>query len=398
LSRLKTTSRKGGEAMPLIGKKLGIMIFAIAGLALASGTAFAGSWTLTNLNTQGDLRFASAAGINNNGDVVGQAGFAGDTYLSAALWRNGIAYNLGTLGTESRAGAINDAGIIGGTSYTNNHIDSTEAAVFSTSAAPTSLLPYTLTMQPGPLYGISDSGVADINATGQMVGQAFGGANPNHLPLLWSSDGTLQIQATLGYDAAIAGINNVGQMVGWAQTTSSHSLGHAALWSNGTVSLLSELNMGTISAASDINDSGQIVGTIFGSSGNTFATLWSDGSGLTLPGLGGDYTSANAINNKGQIVGTSRISNGGVSHAVLWEDGVAIDLNTLVGDLGLTLETAADINENGWIVGRGHTADNQQFAFLLTPDTAPVPIPATLPLFGSALAALGVLRRKFFRS
>jgi hypothetical protein len=31
-----------------------------------------------------------------------------------------------------------------------------------------------------------------------------------------------------------------------------------------------------------------------------------------------------------------------------------------------------------------------------TPDVAPVPIPAALPLFGSGLAALGLLRRKFF--
>ena len=209
-----------------------------------------------------------------------------------------------------------------------------------------------LRYNPGPCEGISDSGVADMNAAGQMVGQAFGWAG-KHLPILWASDGTINIQATIqGYDAALMGINNVGQMVGWAQNTAQHSLGYAAIWENGTVNLLARPTNGLNSAASDINDAGVAVGTAWAPYGN--AAVWSNGSVQLLPGLGGDYSSASAINSSGLIVGSSRITAAGASHAVLWKDGVAIDLNTLVEDFGLTLQYATDINDNGWIVGGTH--------------------------------------------
>jgi probable HAF family extracellular repeat protein len=382
--------------MQVVMKKVATVLLATCVLGFMGGTAFAGSWTLINLNTQGNIRYASASGINNNGDIVGQAAFEGDTYEHAALWRNGVTYNLGSLGSSSGARAINDAGLIAGGSYTSNNIDATEAVILSPGAAPVSLLPYTLTMQPGPLYGISDSGVAGINTAGQMVGQAFGWSG-NHLPILWSSDGTINIQATIQeYDAALMGINNVGQMVGWAQNTAQHSLGYAAIWENGTVSLLTQPDGASGGAAEDINDSGVAVGTVWAPYGN--AAVWSNGSVQLLPGLGGDFSSANAINSSGLIVGSSRITAGGASHAVLWKDGLAIDLNSLVADSGLTLEGATDINDNGWIVGVGHTADKQQFAFLLAPDAIPTPIPATLPLFGSALAVIGAVRRKLCRA
>ena len=56
--------------------------------------------------------------------------------------------------------------------------------------------------------------------------------------------------------------------------------------------------------------------------------------------------------------------------AVRWVDGVITDLNSLIPpDSGWTLLEAHDVNENGWIVGRG-LKDGQQRAFLLRPAQA----------------------------
>ena len=79
-----------------------------------------------------------------------------------------------------------------------------------------------------------------------------------------------------------------------------------------------------------------------------------------LPGH--DRSWARAINNRGQIVGLS--SFGPLSsdeiHAVLWQDGVAVDL----GDLGGYPTQALDINDRGQIVGWGMNGAGERRAIL----------------------------------
>ena len=81
----------------MFSSKLRIMLLTVSALALACGNAMAG-WTFTDLNAMGGLEGSYALGINNNGDVVGQASFAGAASPTAALWSNGVVSNLGTLG------------------------------------------------------------------------------------------------------------------------------------------------------------------------------------------------------------------------------------------------------------------------------------------------------------
>ena len=75
-----------------------------------------------------------------------------------------------------------------------------------------------------------------------------------------------------------------------------------------------------------------------------------------LPPLPGDSTStANAINDLGQVVGISgacgvAIGDVSAAHAVLWENGVPIDLGNLGGH---TWNTPAAINNHGTVVGFG---------------------------------------------
>ncbi len=71
----------------------------------------------------------------------------------------------------------------------------------------------------------------------------------------------------------------------------------------------------------------------------------------TLPG--GGFSNALNVNDRGQIVGLSGAADG-TMHAVLWDNGVVIDLGTLGG----TSSAAWDINNRGQIVGE---SDNRAF-------------------------------------
>ena len=82
-------------------------------------------------------------------------------------------------------------------------------------------------------------------------------------------------------------------------------------------------------------------------------------------------TLAYDINESGQIVGSASLGGEGWNaSALLWQDGVMMDLNTLVPPgSGWTLETARAINDCGQIVGEG-LVDGERRMFLLTPSDA----------------------------
>jgi probable HAF family extracellular repeat protein len=140
---------------------------------------------------------------------------------------------------------------------------------------------------------------------------------------------------TLGGNSSQAyGINNHADVVG-------DSLGHAFLYSGGTMTNLGTLGQGVASA---INDKGQIVGYY---STNTQANydrgfLYNGGIVRDLGTLGGTYCVARGINNSGQIVGNSWTTNGS-SHAFLYSGGVMADLGISGGAFG--------INNSGQVVG-----------------------------------------------
>ena len=78
---------------------------------------------------------------------------------------------------------------------------------------------------------------------------------------------------------------------------------------------------------------------------------------------------AGAVNNRGQIVGMSGQwgYDYATAHALLWENGVMMDLQTLIpANSGWVLQQAGGINDNGQIAGIG-LHDGQLRAFLLTP-------------------------------
>jgi probable HAF family extracellular repeat protein len=99
------------------------------------------------------------------------------------------------------------------------------------------------------------------------------------------------------------------------------------------------------------------------------AFLWTTGM-QDLGTLAGDSTNlAKGINKDDQVVGQSCDTSGNC-RAFLWQDGVMIDLNTLVSGGGSTLFLfeAFDINSREQFVAIGfNTTINEVHAFLATP-------------------------------
>jgi probable HAF family extracellular repeat protein len=128
------------------------------------------------------------------------------------------------------------------------------------------------------------------------------------------------------------------------------------------------------SNAQDINNRGEIVGTV-GSADNTtqFAAIWHNGALTNLGILPGDLAAiASGINDRGQVVGSTWDAEFNWSHGFIYQDGVMTDLNTLFPASSNLFATMANkINERGQISGMAtvlsgpHAGDIH--AFLATP-------------------------------
>ncbi len=114
--------------------------------------------------------------------------------------------------------------------------------------------------------------------------------------------------------------------------------------------------------ASAINSLGDV--TVDNAPNNSF--VWApDGSIITLLPLPGDsYAYPNGINSQGLVAGDS--ANNSSYSAVLWTNGLPLDLGTLAGG---THSSALSINASGEVVGVGDTPTTRQEAFLWTKAT-----------------------------
>jgi probable HAF family extracellular repeat protein len=188
----------------------------------------------------------------------------------------------------------------------------------------------------------------------------------------------------LGSGTAPSGVNAIGQIVG------SDKNGNAALWpvrSIRPIALKNPLsNNGAVAYA--INDCSEIVGVAIHGIDYDHAVLWEAGSHapVDLGGLNAVYTStsAAAINNKGEIVGSANNSgNGPLSYrAVMWPAGAnkAIDLGVLAGD---TDSFAEGVNNHGQIVGVSYDANYNAHAVLWKPgSTSPIELNTLIPQTG----------------
>ena len=257
---------------------------------------------LTILPAEGNE--AHAYGVNNRGQAVG---FLMDRdYNRPVMWDKGVLTFLPTLEHPGGiARAINNRGEVVG--------DGRDAAG--------NIRPFIVRHGAARDLGTPDTddhGVAwDINDRGQAVGYAYTQPGSHH-GLLWHKGKMTYIETLPGTDYALPdAINNKGQVVGDSYTRSSNTY-EAWIWERGHTRSLGIAAMR--SWAGDINERGQIVGSLQTSSSwdSQRAFLWERGvvKNLgTFPGGGASY--ANGIDNYGHVAGMATDASG-KEHAVLW--------------------------------------------------------------------------------
>jgi probable HAF family extracellular repeat protein len=218
------------------------------------------------------------------------------------------------------------------------------------------------TITPLPeLPGAVDTIPFHLNNKGQMVGRSTPALSFNHA-VLWDH-GVIQTLPELPGDtrSAALSINERGQAVGYSRVNGNR---RAALWERGKVSQLPPLpGGGLFDEGMDINERDQIVGWSGPASGLEHIALWDRGGVHDLGTLGGDWGEAVALNESGQVVGGSATVFGNVD-PFLWENGVLTDLGDFDGDV---YGFAVDINKKGRIVGfsAGDITDMTTFHALL---------------------------------
>ncbi len=278
----------------------------------------------------GSASLAGAYGINGAGQIVGAANFRG------VLWNGATVTDLSALpgGLNFVPFGISDDAVIVGSG------NPFETAAYIRNGTVTAL----------PRLGQNDSfsRALAINGRGDIVGQSGGAA------VIWVADTPVELAS----NASARAINDTNGIAGNIVSAIPSAPGQsfqAVLWVSGVMNLLSNPTGFDGSVAVGINDANTVVG------------------------FGGP-------------VGFFPSRNQGAHRALLWENAMAYDLNSLVtnGD-DWTLLEAWDINNRGEIVGVGLRDNHGLRAFILTP----VPEPARIwtMLFG-ALVLLGTFRRR----
>jgi len=328
----------------------------IVAIALLASVSY-GS-TIYSVTDLGDI-FPEA--LNDSGQVVGSYHIDFTTISEAFLWDSGTLSNLNRGGqNQAFANDINNSGAVAGQIG-----------------------------RPGPWSAVSwnmSGTIADIDSLGQYsnawginnAGVVVGGIQDGPTGTSWarafrwsSSDGLTMLDTNPASGSYGWAINENGTVAGELMNT-------ACTWDvTGAYQPLGTLG-GLFSMAYDINDAGWVVGYAEDIARTERPALWHDGTSQALVGGNG---AAEAINNAGVAVGYSS------SRAFLWEGGNAQYLDDIASVPGWKFDTAEDINENGWIVGRG-TLNGEMRGYLLKPVPTPEPSTALLLVLGLPVVAL----------
>ncbi len=243
----------------------------------------------------------------------------------------------------------------------------------------------TLDMPNGNALAMNDQGV--------VVGSISDQAHPAQIqPVMWNGNQGTVLGDFPGAQAWAAGINSQGQVL---IVSASSTETQTWVWQSGALTPITSPGAGVL-GGSGINNLGHVAGT--GEQNNQAIAFFWDGQTTTvLPNLAGDVEGyVRAINDSDQIVG-SGLDSAYDTHAILWQNGQAFNLNDLIpAESGAYLLDATAIADNGTIVANGYF-NGAPASFLLTPSASPsgsnsVPEPASAATLG--VAGLLLLRRR----
>jgi len=189
-------------------------------------------------------------------------------------------------------------------------------------------------------------------------------------PFIWQ-EGVLSQLPTLGGNNGHANqVNNRGEVAGVAENTTPDATcvpqecvenicpfqvleTEPVVWESGHIRKLPTLPGDPDGEVLAINDNGQVTGTsgqCIGSANEALhAVLWQNGTAIDIGNLGGTTNNhPQYINNQGEVVGYSNLPGDETNHAFLWQKGLMTDLGTLPGDL---FSFAEAINDAGQVGG-----------------------------------------------
>jgi probable HAF family extracellular repeat protein len=345
---------------------------------------------------------SSAASINERGWITGSANLSGDTSAHAALWGNGAAKDLGTLGGPSSAIAwpnLNNFGLLAGITETpamDPYGEPWSCSDFFPAVTPSLHVCVGFSwrndvMRPLPTLGGPDGYAAGTNDWGNIVGWAEDttmdptcddGQVLQFEPVMWDAQGRVHQLPTLAGDpdGAATAINDVNQIVGISgicdQAVGRFTAIHVVEWDRGNVRKLFNVSSVSWNTPTAINLSGGVVGfvNIPGSgdeAGNLqpIAFVWTKRAGITdIRPLGSDaYSIAEGINDEGDVVGVSYGAGFATARAFIYHNGTAYDMNQLVAAGSPYLLVANAIDDRGDVVGQASTSGGEALAFEATP-------------------------------
>ena len=290
------------------------------GASESSGAADS-AYEVTVLGTLGGDSYAIA--LNNAGQVAGNyLGDGGET--NAFLWDAG---RMARIAPSSQAADINDQGeVVGwlekatgpeafvydrGLFAVNSQDGTSKALALNNHGRIAGRLTITREYAFTELDGVMQTVAPDIN--GYAVAMNDGGqlilkqVLPQGFHALFYAAGSLTDLGTLGGDSTLVkGMNGAGQVVGASQVTS--GVYHAFLWADGRMQDLGTFG-GESSTALAINATGQVLLKVSGIDGDRFL-LWENGTATPLGNFGSDYVEATDMNDRGQIVGWLMLETG----------------------------------------------------------------------------------------
>jgi probable HAF family extracellular repeat protein len=328
---------------------MGLTLCISTSTAIAQESANAsGHYYVTPLGSLGGSA-SSGNAINDFGWPLGNSNLAGDTETHAALWIGARPFDLGTLG------------------------------------GPNSAVDWPVHNRQGVIAGIAE--------TSAMMQEnwscsAFFPTADQHVCLGFViRDGEMKALPTLGGTNGYAsGVNELGEVVGWAETTVQDStctfpqvfqFEAVKYGRDDKPQVLAPLSGDQDSAATALNDAGDVVG-ISGECNNAVgalsakhAIIWHNGKGRELPTFGGSgWNTPTDINERGDVVGFANVPPDIAADGTLEFNPVAFiwtkekgtqKIMPLAGD---TNSIAYAINNHGQVVGQSFGGPEGARAFV----------------------------------